>query len=104
MKRPRFIKLDCLMICIVSNCTVQKVLNMIRWNDWSKEMRYFNAIINEIFMDNIYNDFLFSFAYNKTELQKLIENHKIEIIIPKSLMEDIDLSFVSVPIHIDEDS
>ena len=102
MKHPGFMSLDCLMICIVSNCTVREALNLIRWNNYSEEHRYTNVIIREIFMDNTYSDFLFSFAYNKDQLQNLIDNHNVEIILPKSLEGKIDLSFARVSIQIDE--
>jgi hypothetical protein len=104
MKRPGFIKLDCLMICIVSNCTVQEALRFMQWNGYSKENRYSNVIVREIFLDNTYSKFLFSFAYNKAQLQKLVENHNVEIILPKSLKSEIDLGFFSDLLHIDEEN
>ena len=94
---------DCYMVCIVDNCTPREVLNMMRWNKYSEENRYSNVFIREVFLDNTYSDFLYSFVFDLEQVQKLTANHNCQIILPKSLEDKVDLRDINVPIHIDEE-
>ena len=94
---------DCYMVCIVDNCTLREALNIMHWNRFSKEYRYSNIVVKEIFDDNTYSDFLYSFVYDAEQVQKLAVNHDCQIILPKSLEGKVDLSGLNIPIHVDEE-
>lgn len=98
------IELDnCYMVCIVDNCTLREALNLMHWNGFSKDNRYSNIIVREIFLDNTYSDFLYSFVFDREQVQKLAENHNCQMIVPKSLLGMVDLSELNIPIHIDKE-
>ena len=94
---------DCYMICIVDNCTLREALNLMHWNGYEKENRYSNIVVREIFLNNTYSDFLYSFVFDREQVQKLAENHNCQMIVPKSLLGAVELSELNIPIHIDKE-
>jgi len=94
---------DRYMICIVSNCSVDETIKVIHQCGFQKDEQYYNEVIRDAFKKTVYHDFLYSFVYDKDQVQKLVENHNCQIIVPKSLEGKVDLSGINIPIHIDEE-
>lgn len=95
---------DRYMICICGNCSIDDALKVIyQLARRPKEERYFNESIKEAFRKTIYHDFLYSFVYDKEQVQKLAENHNCQMIVPKSLLGMVELSELNIPIHIDKE-
>ena len=94
---------DRYMICICGNCSVDDALRVIhQYGQWPKEELYYNESIKAIFRKTVYHDFLYSFVYEAEQVQKLVENHDCQIIVPRSLEGKVDLSGLNIPIHVDE--
>ena len=94
---------DRYMICICGNCSVDDALKTIyQLGQRQKEERYYNESIKAAFRKTVYHDFLYSFVYEAEQVQKLVENHDCQIIVPRSLEGKLDLSGLNIPIHVDE--
>lgn len=94
---------DRFMVCIIGNATVQETIKIMHRTNLKKDVRFSNEVVKELFRTNTYSDFLYSFVYEPDQLQKLIENHNCQIILPKSLKNKVNLDHIKIPIYLDEE-
>jgi len=91
------------MVCIVSKASERETIQILNWNNYSKKDRYSNVFIQQLYSENFYNDFIYSFVYEKKQFEKLIQNRSCQIFVPKSLKKKTNFLENCDPIYFDED-
>ena len=94
---------EAFMVCLVKSENLQETLNLLHWNDFSEKEKYSNTAIRILFTQDPYAEFLYSFHYETPEqLKTLLCGRDLQIILPKSLEDKVDLSGVDAPIYVDD--
>lgn len=94
---------NCYMVCIVDYVSGEDFQKIISRSRIQRKNRYRDDALKIILKNNTYCKFLYSFVCETEQMQKLVEKHDCQIILPKSLEGKVDLSSINAPIFVDEE-